>query len=49
MRQRTYEEAVEAAGVIELPDDGEPPPPTSRLADLLNGRFEDSDPPGAPR
>lgn len=44
-----YRRAVERAGVIELPDDGEPAPSSSRLADLLSGRFEDDEPPGAPR
>lgn len=41
-----YRRAVEVAGVVELPDDGEP---TTRLPDLLSGRFEDDEPPGAPR
>lgn len=40
-----YDQAVEMAGVVELPDDGS----DALLADLLTGRFEDDDPPGAPR
>lgn len=50
MDSESYRQAVERAGVIELPDDGSDTDPSpSRLADLLSGRFEDNDPPGAPR
>lgn len=54
-----YRRAVEAAGVVELPEPGETESepvgsdvdgaPLDRLLDLLDGRFEETDPPGAPR
>lgn len=45
----SYEQAVERAGVVELPEPGELDPPSEGLTDLLTGRFEDDEPPGAPR
>lgn len=51
---RSYEEAVEAAGVVELPDDfvaravAPPAQPPQRWDPVMTGRWEDSDPPGSP-
>lgn len=45
-QEETYEQAVARAGVVQLPDTASP---QSRLADLLKGRFEDDNPPGAPQ
>lgn len=48
----SYEEAVHAAGVVELPDEyvaratAPSPQPPLRWEDLMSGRWEDGNPPG---
>jgi len=49
-----YARAVEAAGVVELPEPGEPesaetPEPDPLPESVSTGRWEDADPPGYPR